>query len=359
MMVTQVFINMAFLISFISIGSQLLKRHEFDKPPSLLFKWIMGIIQGGFGIVLMYFSVKINSNVILDFRDITIVMSAMYCGPLSAIICGVIIAGYRIVIFGVSLSSIVSAVTVTAITFGCILIAKSRKTNFAKWAYSTLCIGIFTSATFIFLLNGKTNLLYVLIVFWLSTLTISFFCFYYVRYCIETNMLFSKFQKESTQDHLTGLNNVRRFDEVFNLSVSESRKKQVGLSLLMIDIDYFKKINDTYGHQAGDFVLIELGKIIVANCGNLDTVSRIGGEEFTVILLDCSKESAIQIAEKTRDSVEHHDFELPTGEHIKITVSIGLSNYPESTEEYDRLLEKSDISLYCAKRSGRNRVSCQ
>lgn len=355
-MLTQVLTNIAFLISFISISSQLLKRHEFDKPPSLLFKWIVGIVQGCFGIVLMYFSVKINSDVLLDFRDITIVMAAIFCSPFSAAICGIIIAGYRIIIFGISLSSIVSAVTVATITLGCILIAKTQKTKFTKWIYSTLCTCLFTSIAFFILISGKENLTFVLIVFWLSTLAVSLFCYYYVQYCIETNMLFIKIQKEYTKDHLTGLNNARKFDEVFNLAVSESQKNHFTLSLLMIDIDFFKKINDTYGHQAGDFVLIELGRILNANC-NPDTASRIGGEEFTVILLDCSKESATQIAEKIRKSVEFHDFELPTGQHINITISIGVSNYPESTKEYDKLREMSDISLYQSKRNGRNRVS--
>lgn len=347
---------MSFLISFISIASQLLKKHEFNKPPSRLFKWIVGIVQGCFGIVLMYSSVKIGGDVLLDFRDITIVMSAIYCSPFSAAICGIIITGYRIIIYGVSLSSIVSAATVAAITLGCVLITKTQKTRFIKWIYSTLCICLITSIAFFILLSGKPNLTFVLIVFWISTLAISSFCYYYVRYCIHANMLFARIQREYTKDHLTGLNNVRRFDEVFNLAVSESRKKHLTLSLLMIDIDFFKKINDTYGHQAGDSVLVELGKILTAN-GSPNAVSRIGGEEFTVILLDYSKEAATEMAEKIRKSVELHDFELPTGQHVNITVSIGVSNYPESTEEYDKLREMSDISLYHSKRNGRNRVS--
>jgi diguanylate cyclase len=283
-------------------------------------------------------------------------MASIYGGEISLIVCGTIIALFRIIIFGISFSSIIATIMIMFITLACLAIIKIERTKLKKWLFSTFLALVISSLDYIILLKGKTNLVYLLSVYWISTLIISLISYYYISYCIEVNSLFRKLQIESTKDFLTGLNNVRKFDESFNLAVYNSRKKQVGLSLLMIDIDLFKKVNDTYGHQAGDFILKGLGEILLASCGDSNVVSRIGGEEFTVIILDSTKESAAEIAETIRRNVEIHDFMLITGECIKITVSIGVSNYPETSDDYDKLLEKSDISLYSAKRKGRNRV---
>ena len=161
---------------------------------------------------------------------------------------------------------------------------------------------------------------------------------------------------ESSKDFLTGLNNVRKFDSLFNNAIENAKEKKENLSLLMIDIDFFKRVNDTYGHAEGDVVLQELGKILSKNSRSFDVVSRNGGEEFTVLLLGCPKDNAIQIAERIRATVENHSFVLTTGLEISITVSIGVSSYPELTEEVEKLVEKSDIALYAAKRTGRNKV---
>jgi diguanylate cyclase len=283
-------------------------------------------------------------------------MAAVYGGEISLLVSGTIIALFRIIIFGISFSSLIATITIILITLSFLAILTLKRTKLRKWVLLTSFSLAVSSLDYIILLNRKTNLVYLLISYWIFTTIISIVSYYYISYCIEANSLFRKLQIESTKDFLTGLNNVRKFDESFNLAVYNSRKKQVGLSLLMIDIDLFKKVNDTYGHQAGDFILKGLGEILLESCGDYNVVSRIGGEEFTVIILDSTKGSAAEIAETIRKNVEIHDFMLITGEHIKITVSIGVSNYPETSDDYDKLLEKSDISLYSAKRKGRNRV---
>lgn len=124
----------------------------------------------------------------------------------------------------------------------------------------------------------------------------------------------------------------------------------------MIDIDFFKKVNDTYGHAEGDAVLRELGKILLKSCRSYDIVSRNGGEEFTILLLDCPEIQALQIAERVRYSVETHPFIMTNETQINITVSIGVSSYPEATNKIEKLLELADETLYIAKRTGRNKV---
>jgi diguanylate cyclase len=157
-------------------------------------------------------------------------------------------------------------------------------------------------------------------------------------------------------DGLTGLNNFRQFDEIFNNLVNDLSTRIQNLSLLYIDIDYFKKINDTYGHYEGDFVLKELGIILKNYTRSYDTVSRNGGEEFTVLLPDCNLNRAIEIAERIRKSVEENEFTLTSGEVTKLTISIGVSSYRDTTNDPFLLIEDADKALYRAKKSGRNKV---
>ena len=138
--------------------------------------------------------------------------------------------------------------------------------------------------------------------------------------------------------------------------MKNATEKSEKLSLLMIDIDFLKKVNDTYGHTAGDFVLREIGEILLKCSRSYDIVSRNGGEEFTILLLDCTEAQALQIAEHVRSCVENHTFVITDEIQINITISIGVANYPEATNEIEKLIELADIALYDAKRIGRNRV---
>ncbi|HEY9161074.1 MAG TPA: GGDEF domain-containing protein [Methylomusa anaerophila] len=162
---------------------------------------------------------------------------------------------------------------------------------------------------------------------------------------------------DAKKDFLTGLNNVRQFDTLLNKAINEANERNENLSFLFIDVDFFKKVNDTYGHTEGDLVLKQLGDIIKNTCRSFDIVSRNGGEEFSAILLDCPLDRAVKVAERVRNNIEHHGFILSTGQEIKMTVSIGVSSYPEDTLDADKLVEYSDIALYNAKREGRNNVS--
>ena len=146
---------------------------------------------------------------------------------------------------------------------------------------------------------------------------------------------------------------------MFNLFNEISNKAKINnenLTLLTIDIDHFKKVNDTYGHVSGDFVLKELGKILIKAVRDFDIVSRIGGEEFTVILRDCDQSYSYQIAERIRKEVENHRFKLPCGKNINITISIGMAVYPDEVKNLHLLKSISDEKLYEAKRGGRTKV---
>lgn len=161
---------------------------------------------------------------------------------------------------------------------------------------------------------------------------------------------------QSIHDPLTGLFNRKYLDEVFNSNMSLAIRKNLGLAVMMIDIDHFKEINDKFGHQAGDLVLQTVGKLLQNQIRLYNTACRFGGEEFLIVMVDILREDAIKRAELLRKIIEkldivYHGELLPT-----ITVSIGLSTFPENASNSQMLIELADKALYQAKDAGRNRV---
>lgn len=167
----------------------------------------------------------------------------------------------------------------------------------------------------------------------------------------------SKVEIQATTDGLTGLYNYRFFRNVLQQEFKRASRYKRPLSLLMIDIDYFKHYNDTNGHIAGDAVLETVAGLIKAACRDVDYVIRYGGEEFAVLLPETYQEEAAILAERIRRSVELYDFPngaaQPAG---RLTVSIGASSYPQHAFFDIELIESADHALYNAKRTSRNCV---
>ncbi len=180
--------------------------------------------------------------------------------------------------------------------------------------------------------------------------------FYLSEKISELYRMLERLKEEATTDYLTGLNNVRSFDKSFNELIKIAKEKDESISLLSIDIDFFKKINDTYGHSAGDAVLKELSSIMAKTIRDFDVIARVGGEEFSILLRDCEEARTCEIAEKIRKSVETNKFLLPCGKLVSITISIGIAVYPATIADIDLLKEKADEKLYEAKHSGRNKI---
>ena len=170
---------------------------------------------------------------------------------------------------------------------------------------------------------------------------------------LELNV--SKLHKLSIIDSLTHVYNRRYFFEMAQNIISISERGDSIISLLMIDIDFFKKINDTYGHQAGDFILETLAANIKGLMRKSDIFARVGGEEFAVILHTNAPEGAKIVAEKIRKAIEKKDF-IYDDTFIKLTLSIGVAVADESTPTIEALYKKADDQLYKAKETGRNRV---
>lgn len=167
--------------------------------------------------------------------------------------------------------------------------------------------------------------------------------------------LYSETEHLSVTDGLTGLYNRRHFENNVEREYLRVKRYPADLSLAMIDIDYFKKINDNYGHQFGDYVLKDLSDIIVASFRKTDMIYRYGGEELSVILTETSPDNAIIPLERLREKISQHPF-IFNGQQINVTVSIGIGyNYPE-VKSHEMLIESADKALYSAKENGRNRV---
>lgn len=155
----------------------------------------------------------------------------------------------------------------------------------------------------------------------------------------------------STTDSLTGLNNRRHLDEVLEQEVERANRYCEPLSVLIIDFDKFKSLNDRYGHAAGDLVLTTIADILRKQIRKVDTIGRWGGEEFMVLCPNTRGEEAVQLADKLRSAVEQNIF--PVIE--KCTCSVGVSQYLEG-EAPEKMVARADVALYRAKEHGRNQV---
>jgi len=167
------------------------------------------------------------------------------------------------------------------------------------------------------------------------------------------------FYKElSRTDGLTQLYNHKFFHQLLATEIARARRYGGDVSLLMIDVDYFKSYNDNNGHPMGDAALQKLAWILSEGSRDVDSVARYGGEEFTIIAPETPKGGAVELAERLRQKVEAANFEnTDVMPHGKFTVSIGVATYPEDTSTKSELIEKADQALYQAKTSGRNCVA--
>ncbi len=157
-------------------------------------------------------------------------------------------------------------------------------------------------------------------------------------------------------DGLTQLYNKKYFVDALSKEFSFSRRNRQALSLMMIDIDHFKKVNDSWGHMAGDLVLKTLGLFLQKNLRLENVACRYGGEEFAIILRNVNADLALMIAERLRKSIEAEKVVF-RGKDIKITISIGLATLDGSNfETIEDLIQKADENLYAAKEGGRNRT---
>ncbi|MFH1982479.1 MAG: diguanylate cyclase [Pseudomonadota bacterium] len=172
----------------------------------------------------------------------------------------------------------------------------------------------------------------------------------------EKARMLDKLQNLAITDGLTKLYNSRHFYNQLEVEIGRSRRYQHLLALLLLDLDHFKNYNDTYGHLEGDKVLVRIGEVIQFCLRSMDSAYRYGGEEFTIILPETSGEEALNVAQRIRTALEAERFNPTPNESIRITISIGVTEYHPG-EAVTEFVQRADKAMYVSKENGRNRVS--
>lgn len=157
-------------------------------------------------------------------------------------------------------------------------------------------------------------------------------------------------------DPLTGLNTRRHFFELAEQQLARDKRHGTPLSVLLLDLDEFKSVNDTYGHPVGDATLQKLGEVFIHALREIDIIGRLGGEEFAALLPDTAIEQALLVAERLRSSIENAAVPLENGATLHFTASIGVAGFHAADSGIDDALKRADVALYRAKSTGRNRV---
>lgn len=347
------FVTLTILVSFITLFSILTKESQLNKSSTIAFKFLTGILGGIVGVILMDFDN--HGSFLIDFRHIPIILLAYYGGITPSLISTVtvILGSYLIEKNSLTIEDIL---ILTLILIMSVFVSNKNFSHNSKVLLTLSLSNLILVSIATFYIKEFNQFLPLISLHVIFTYIAGHVSFFLMEYFNKSQDLLNRYKLESTIDSLTGLNNVRNFENTFKVLMKNAIAKNESLTLLYIDIDFFKNINDLYGHKEGDMVLRTIGEILKKSTRPLDIVSRNGGEEFTVMLLNCSGKLSYDISERIRKAIENHIFILSSGDKIKVTVSIGLATFNSTDNDETSLLEKADKALYQAKRMGRNQV---
>lgn len=234
------------------------------------------ILCGILGCLLMIYSLKVSPSVIVDYRCIPIVIMGIYCSITAATVTALVIGVFRIVYTGISMTSITAVIIAIFMGLLCGFIGKLKIDIKVKWILSISTVSLVTGIGFFLVINDFTVLNDILPVYYIGLLIVSTVTYHIKTYNLRLNDIYHSIKRDSNIDFLTGLHNVRYFDKSFNISITDANKKHQSISMLFIDVDFFKKVNDVYGHLSGDKVLKEISEILLKLSRANDVVTRQG-----------------------------------------------------------------------------------
>ncbi|MBX4887654.1 diguanylate cyclase [Rhizobium bangladeshense] len=324
---------------------------------SLLKRAAIGLLFGTGGVISMHDPVVMMPGLIYDARSILLILSPLYGGPIGMIVAALMMIAHRLMIGGIGAMGGSVSILVVAGT-GYLFTLMPRSWLGAGWRRSLL-LGLATVSSFVVLaflpppvaieLFQKAALPVMLAnvagVMLLSDL------FHREK---ERVRILRALENEASVDPLTKLPNRRFFQRAADRCAEEAGSKRIPFSVIMIDIDYFKKINDTWGHSVGDSVLSKVANTIRAAIRKTDIAARYGGEEIVILLPYTRRQDALNVAEKIRRQVEAGNI-VVDGQEIKVTVSLGIASADADAPDFQAALKDADTALYRAKAAGRNR----
>jgi diguanylate cyclase len=352
-MLQSLFNNFMLLTTVIFFGYMIKNKLPDRLDKALYVRILLGSGQGLLGIVLMYYHFHLSEHVIADFRQLPILISIYLGGGLSGVIATLLIALYRMLfLHGFGPHAMIAAVNAPVTLLIGLLLLRGRKTTVLRWVIA-LALSALSTAVFMMLLSNECLFKEIALYFPLLIIA-GLFAFFMLRYLRDKDDAIRIMREAANHDFLTSLYNSRAFEVKMGQKIAATKRDKIPFTLLIVDIDHFKQVNDRFGHPAGDAVLLQIADVMRETFRPGDHIARKGGEEFVILVDHCDAEQIKVVAERLRSNVENHVFILPNGGELRLTISAGSATYPNVPEE--ELIVKADQALYQAKAAGRNRV---
>lgn len=348
--------NITFLMSgFYLLGKLSSQPITQDSKQSL--RILYGLCLSVLAIVLMQMTIEPAPGILVDLRHIPVIVAAYFAGPLPTFIVTVAIIVYRFTI-STNFAAYAACFFIISLAVGISLIVKlmplySKKTFMTVTLYATLLHAVILGIV----LRDTGQIVEILSVITPASFVSSWLTLLIIQDIRMTKLALRTFQHKAQIDFLTGLHNSRAFSDYLTDIKRQSIFNEQQVALVMIDIDHFKSVNDTYGHEAGDDVLRQFSKRLRDGVGDTGYLSRNGGEEFSLIITNLALTRVLTLAEELRERIETAPFTTQTGQTLHVTASFGVASFEETTANIDHLVRHADQALYASKQSGRNQVT--
>lgn len=356
-MISDLFINACILITTIFITIELLQNDNIKRMSQVKKSILSGILFSISSMLLMKYNIFVTEESFLDFRNVSQSASAFYGGAISSLITGLFSALFRIFYFGLDKNSLLTFINMAISSILCAYIARSMWSRKIKWSLMIIITKFMHILLFALVIPNSDDLLGVIVFLWMGTAVVATIVYFVIDHLSIAHREIERLKEQATIDYLTGVHNTRNFNFLYNKYLRVFKEKNEVFSVLMLDIDFFKNTNDTFGHLAGDLVLKELGQIFKKLSEKEDVlVGRVGGEEFCILLRGFNRQEAVEFAENLRLHIAENEFVLHSEQQIHVTVSIGVGTYKDTVSDIRDVREFADYKLYESKKTGRNRV---
>ncbi|WP_132945195.1 diguanylate cyclase [Tumebacillus sp. BK434] len=352
--------NASVMIAFVFLQHYIYIMYVEGK--SERYRTVYGIIVHGLaGLLSMLFAYKLENGAIVDTRIVPLLLMFIWSKrylPWAPFATAALIVALR---FGISVNagafaSLLNLLAI-AVVIGFLNSLWLKDQPFRTRAWTITIVGSVINIIMAGLVGAMPMIdfmqQFAATVFIVHIVTMIAMVFTY-RVIFREMRVHTELRETAETDFLTGLQNRRMLDRTMEEQLTIAARSDGELSVALIDIDHFKQVNDSYGHEAGDEVLQQVAQLIQNNVRSYDRVGRYGGEEFMIVFPHLGKQAASEIAERVRIAIEEEEIVTSQGYHVRVTVSIGVATHEESRG--DRMKTKADERLYQAKQRGRNRT---